>query len=162
MKKFLVLSLLLISVTAMANIPTGKYKVEKIQCNTGHVMKLGGKFMVYEIYLDVTDHEMIMTANADSGSWAPFKLHCTQVNKGSFVYTAEGKYEGDLPNISTKCNNAAWTNILKKKLFGVEEYGEFNYEVNGDKLVIFNPNTVTKYSCDKTGGYPIYYYTKIQ
>jgi hypothetical protein len=103
---------------------------------------------------------MTMTANANSGRWAPFKLNCTQVNQGEYTYTQENKYEGDLPNISVKCNNSAWTSILKKRLFGVEKYGEFNYEVNGDKLTIFNPNTITKYSCDKNGDYPVYRYTK--
>lgn len=160
--KFLLTLLVLLSVSAFANIPDGKYKVDKIQCSTGKIMKLGGKFMVYEIYLDIAGSKMTMTAKADSGSWAPFRLHCTQVNEGSFVYTKEGKYEGDLPNTSTKCNADAWTSILKKKLFGVEEYGEFTYLVSGNKLEVYNPNTITKYSCDKTGGYPIYYYTKIQ
>ncbi|MCT4640973.1 MAG: hypothetical protein N4A33_01665 [Bacteriovoracaceae bacterium] len=152
---------LLLSVSAFATIPTGKYQVEKIQCKTGKVMKLGGKFMIYTIYLNVSDTKMKMTAKAKAGSWAPFKLDCTQINEGEYVHTSEGKYEGELPNISTKCNNARWTKILKKKLFGVEEYGEFNYTVNGNKLVIFNPNTITKYSCDKAGDYPIYYYKKI-
>ncbi len=159
--KLLVLITMLVSFGAMANIPVGKYKVEKIQCTGGKVMKLGGKFMVYEIFLDVSDSEMVMTANAKSGSWAPFRLDCTQVNKGTFTYTQEGKYEGDLPNTSVKCNAATWTRILKKKLFGVEEYGEFTYVVNGNKLTISNPNTVTKYSCDKDGGYPVYYYNKL-
>lgn len=147
--------------SATAQIPLGKYKAEKIQCKSGKTMKLGGKFMVYEIFLDVKQTEMVMTANANSGSWAPFKLNCTQLNKGSYVYTQEGKYEGELKNISAKCNNAMWEAILKKKLFGVEEYGVFNYKVNGPKVEVFNPNTVTKYSCDGPGDYPIYYYTKL-
>lgn len=156
------LVLALLSFNAFATIPTGKYQVDKIQCSTGKVMKLGGKFMVYKIFLDVGEGEMVMTAKANSGSWAPFKLNCTQVNKGTFTYTQENKYEGELPNVSVKCNASVWTSILKKKLFGVETYGEFDYTVNGDKLTISNPNTVTKYSCAKTGGYPVYHYTKIQ
>ncbi len=156
-----ILTALLIASTTFAQIPLGKYKAEKIQCKTGKVMKLGGKFMAYGIFLDVKATEMIMTAHAKSGSWAPFKLDCTQVNKGSYVYTQEGKFEGELPNISAKCNNSMWTGILKKKLFGVEEWGVFNYTVNGDKVKIFNPDTVTKYSCDKAGDYPIYHYKKI-
>ena len=60
---------------------------------------------------------MKMTAVAKSGSWAPFKLNCTQVNEGDYVYTQEGKYEGELLNTSVKCNAKAWTAILKKKLF---------------------------------------------
>lgn len=159
MKLFTVL-MLLVSMSAMATIPTGRYKVEKIQCTTGKVMKLGGKFMVYTIYLDVSDRDMVMTAHAKSGSWAPFRLDCTQVNKGTFTYTQENKYEGELPNVSVKCNADRWTNILKKKLFGVEEFGEFTYSVDGNKLTISNPNTITKYSCDKDGGYPVYYYVK--
>jgi hypothetical protein len=145
----------------MANIPTGKYQVEKIQCKSGHTMKLGGKFMVYSIFLDIEDTKMKMTAIAKSGSWAPFKLDCTQVNQGAYVNTHEFKFEGDLPNTSVKCNAAAWESILKKKLFGVEEYGEFTYQVSENKLVISNPNTITKYSCDKAGDYPIYHYTKL-
>ena len=145
----------------MANIPLGKYKAEKIQCKTGKVMKLGGKFMVYDLELEIKAKEMIMTVVAKSGDWAPFKLNCTQINRGEYVNTQENKYEGELPNISAKCNNDMWTNILKKKLFGVEEYGEFTYRASGNKLVIYNPNTVTKYSCDKPGDYPIYTYKKI-
>lgn len=157
-----IITALLIASSALAQIPLGTYKAEKIQCKTGKVMKLGGKFMVYEIFLDVKASEMVMTARAKSGSWAPFKLDCTQVNRGDYVYTQEGKYEGELPNISAKCNNPMWTNILKKKLFGVEEWGVFTYQVNGDKLKIFNPDTVTKYSCDTAGDYPIYHYKKIK
>jgi hypothetical protein len=145
----------------MADIPTGKYQVENIKCKSGHVMKLGGKFMTYSIFLDVDSTNMKMTAIAKSGSWAPFKLNCTQVNEGSYVNTQENRYEGDLPNTSVKCNAKAWEGILKKKLFGVEEFGEFTYQVNGNKLIIFNPNTVTKYSCDKADDYPIYFYKKI-
>lgn len=159
--KLLAMALALFSVNALAAIPTGKYKADKIQCKTGKIMKLGGQFMVYTIYLDVASTQMTMTATAKSGSWAPFRLDCTQVNRGNYVYTQENKYEGDLPNISVKCNSPAWTSILKKRLFGVEKYGEFNYSVSGKKLTIYNPNTITKYSCDKAGDYPIYHYTKI-
>ncbi len=160
--KLIILMLTVLSLNVYSNIPEGRYQVEKIQCTTGKTLKLGGKFMVYKIYLDVSNGLMKMTAKANSGSWAPFKLNCTQVNEGSFTYTQEGKYEGELPNTSVRCNAKAWTRILKKKLFGVEKFGEFSYAVNGDKLVISNPDTVTKYSCDKNGGYPVYYYKKIQ
>jgi hypothetical protein len=159
--KIILVLLMFVSLNSMANIPTGNYKVEKIQCTGGKIMKLGGKFMVYEIFLDVSTTEMVMTANAKSGSWAPFKLNCTQINKGKFTYTQENKYEGELPNISVKCNADTWTRILKKKLFGVEDFGEFTYAVNGNKLTISNPNTITKYSCDKDGGYPVYHYIKL-
>lgn len=158
--KIITLIALLISTAAFANIPLGTYKVDKIQCKTGKTLKLGGKFMVYEIFLEVKEAEMIMTANAKSGSWAPFRLNCSQVNRGKYVYTQEGKYEGDLRNISASCNNDMWTRILKKRLFGIEEYGEFNYTVSGNKLTTYNVNTVTKYSCEAAGDYPIYYYTK--
>lgn len=147
---------------AFADIAPGRYQVDQIQCHKSKkVLSLGGKFMVYTIFMDITDTEMTMTAHAKSGSWAPFKLDCTQINQGTYAYTQEGKYEGELPNISVKCNADTWTSILKKKLFGVEEYGEFNYVVDGDKLTIFNPDTVTKYSCDSEGDYPIYTYKKI-
>lgn len=159
--KLMILMLTLVTTTAFANIPLGKYQVEKIQCKTGKTMKLGGKFMLYTIFLEVSENYMVMTANAKSGSWAPFKLNCTQVNKGKYVYTQQNVYEGDLPNISVQCNSPAWTNILKKRLFGVEKYGVFNYQVNGNKLTVYNENTMTKYSCDKPGDYPIYYYKKL-
>jgi hypothetical protein len=155
------LIVLLLSFSAMANIPHGRYQVEKIQCTTGKVLHLGGKFMVYKIFLDVTEGNMRMTATANSGSWAPFKLNCTQVNEGTFTYTQEGKYEGDLPNTLVKCNAQAWIRIMKKKLFGVEKFGTFDYKITGNKLTISNPDTMTKYSCEKTGGYPIYHYKKI-
>ena len=158
--KLMALFLILISASSMATIPTGRYKVDKIQCKTGKELKLGGRFMVYSLLLDVADSSWKMTAKAQSGSWAPFRLNCTQINVGKFTYTAEGKLEGDLPNESVECNSPAWTEILKRKLFGVEEYGEFTYKVDGRKLEIYNPNTITKYSCDRAGDYPIYYYTR--
>ncbi|MAZ50068.1 MAG: hypothetical protein CME65_16010 [Halobacteriovoraceae bacterium] len=158
--RIVALLMMLVSTTVLANIPVGRYKVDKIQCKTGKELKLGGRFMVYTILLDVEETSWIMTAKAKSGSWAPFKLDCTQINKGKFTYTAEGKLEGDLPNESVACNNPAWTRILKSKLFGVEEFGEFTYKVSGNKLEIYNPNTITKYSCDSAGDYPVYYYTK--
>lgn len=151
----------LMSVSSFAAIPHGQYKIEKIQCKTGHVMKLGGAFMVYDILLNVGEGIMTMTATANSRPWAPFRLRCTQVNKGSYTLTQVNTYEGDLPNTSVECNAETWTNILKKKLFGVEAYGTFTYNVQGNKLTIFNPNTITKYSCDGAGDYPIYYYNKI-
>lgn len=159
--KLLIMATVLMASQAFGQIPSGLYKVDSIKCKTGKVMKLGGKFMTYEIYLDVAQSSMKMTARAKSGSWAPFKLDCTQTNEGTFTYTQEGKFEGELPNTAVSCNASAWESILKKKLFGVEEFGEFTYTVNADKLTIFNPNTVTKYSCDKAGDYPIYEYTKL-
>ncbi len=160
MKKMTLLFLSLMAMSAAADIPDGRYLLEKIECSTGKVLKQGGKFVTYQLFLDINAPVMKMTALAKSGSWAPFKLDCTQINEGSFIYTQEGKYEGDLPNTSVKCNADAWTNILKKRLFGVEEFGTFDYELNGDKLTISNPNTVTKYSCEETGGYPIYHYNR--
>ena len=160
--KLIAVLLMSLSFTTMATIPVGQYQVEKIQCSTGKVLHLGGKFMVYKILLDVTDSKMTMTATANSGSLAPFKLNCTQVNEGSFTYTQEGKYEGDLPNTIVKCNSKPWIAIMKKKLFGVEAYGEFSYALDGDKMTISNPNTITKYSCEKEGGYPIYHYIKVR
>lgn len=158
----LVLLVSILSLSVFANIPEGRYQIEKIQCSTGKVLKLGGKFMVYKIFLDVGEGVMKMTATANSGSWAPFKLNCTQVNEGTFTYTQEGKYEGELPNTLVECNAPAWTRIMKKKLFGVEEFGTFDYQVVENKLTISNPDTVTKYSCDKTEGYPVYHYIKIE
>lgn len=160
--RILAILMMFVSATAMANIPTGRYKVDKIQCTkSGKELKLGGRFMVYTILLDVEATAWTMTAIAESGSWAPFRLNCTQINKGKFTYTAEGQLEGDLPNESVACNNPAWTRILKQRLFGVEEFGVFTYKVSGNNLEIYNPNTITKYSCDEIAGdYPIYYYTK--
>ncbi len=154
--------IMLITSSAFANIPEGTYKASKIECKTGHQMKLGGKFMTYDIFLTVTKTNMKMTAVAKSGSWAPFKLNCTQVNEGDFTYTQEGKLEGELLNTSVKCNAKTWTAILKKKLFGVEEFGEFNYSVDGDNLTIFKKESTTSYSCDSEGDYPVYYYTKVK
>ena len=160
MKLLLSALLLMISSAVLAEIPTGTYKVDKIQCKTGYTMKLGGKFMEYAVYLDVKPTQMTMKVSAKSGSWAPFKLNCLQENKGRIVYTAENKYEGDLPMVNAKCNAETWTNIIKKKQFGVEAYGEFNYKVVGNKLTIWNPSTINKYKCTESGDYPIYYYTK--
>ena len=158
--RLIAILMMLTTVGAYANIPVGQYKVDKIQCKTGKELKLGGRFMVYSLLLDVEATSWKMTAIAKSGSWAPFRLDCTQINVGKFTYTSEGKLEGDLPNESVECNSPAWTEILRRKLFGVEEFGEFTYKVDGRKLEIYNPNTITKYSCDSAGDYPIYYYTR--
>ena len=158
--RLIAILMMLTTVGAYANIPVGQYKVDKIQCKTGKELKLGGRFMVYSLLLDVEATSWKMTAIAKSGSWAPFRLDCTQINVGKFTYTSEGKLEGDLPNESVECNSPAWTEILRRKLFGVEEYGEFTYKVDGRKLEIYNPNTITKYSCDSAGDYPIYYYAR--
>ena len=158
--RLIAIIMMLTTVGAYANIPVGQYKVDKIQCKTGKELKLGGRFMVYSLLLDVEATSWKMTAIAKSGSWAPFRLDCTQINVGKFTYTSEGKLEGDLPNESVECNSPAWTEILRRKLFGVEEFGEFTYKVDGRKLEIYNPNTITKYSCDSAGDYPIYYYTR--
>jgi hypothetical protein len=160
MKLFLSSIILIMSSVVLAEIPTGTYKVDKIQCKTGYALKLGGKFMEYAVYLDVRSTEMTMRVSAKAGSWAPFRLNCSQENKGRIVYTAENKYEGDLPMTKAKCNAETWTNIIKKKQFGVEAYGEFNYKVAGKKLMIWNPSTINKYKCTKSGDYPIYYYSK--
>ncbi len=161
MKVFKSLLILVFSMQVFANIPDGNYKAEKIQCKSGKVMKLGGKFMSYEIFLKVAGNTMTMTAHAKSAEWAPFKLQCVQTNQGHFHYTQNGQYEGDLPNISAECNNAAWTSILKKKLFGVEQFGTFEYTVSNNELIIKNKDTITKYSCDQADDYPIYYYKKL-
>lgn len=159
MKK-LGLLLILLSTSVLADIPAGHYELDQIKCADGNELKLGGKFMTYKIALDVTDGEMKMTAVAKSGSWAPFKLYCTQINTGKFSYIEDDKYEGYLSLSSVKCNAKIWEGRLKKHAFGIEEQGVFTYSVSGNKLTIQNPDTVTKYSCKKTGSYPIYYYTK--
>ncbi len=160
MKSLMLLLLATFTLSAGAVIPKGLYKVDKIQCKSGYSLKLGGKFMEYSVMLNVLETELVMSVKAKSGSWAPFKLNCDQVNRGKIVYTAENKYEGDLPMVKAKCNAETWTNIIKKKQFGVEEYGVFNYKVSGKKLTIWNPNTINKYKCTKSGDYPVYYYTK--
>lgn len=151
---------LFLSMNALAQIPTGSYILEKIQCKGDKTLKLGGKFMQYKITLDVTEGLMKMTAVAKNGSWAPFKLRCTQINEGKFSYTGDNTYEGNLGLLSVKCNAATWENILRKQLFGVEDQGNFEYHVNGNKLTIENPDTITKYSCEKTNTYPVYHYIK--
>lgn len=160
--KLIIISILIMfSCYGFGIIPNGTYKIEKIVCKSGKELKLGGKFMIYTIFLDVNGNDMLMTANANSGDWAPFKLNCTQTNQGKFTYTKESYYEGDLVNTSLHCNAAPWTAILRKKLFGVESYGEFFYNINGSNLTIYNMNTISKYSCDQIGDYPIYFYKKL-
>jgi hypothetical protein len=158
--KALAFLLVLVSISSFADIPTGKYRLEKIQCKSGKVLKLGGKFMQYNVTLDVTDADMKMTAIAKSADWAPFKLNCTQINFGKFSYSGDSQFSGSLPMTSVKCNAKTWENILRKQLFGVEAEGVFTYNVSGNKLTIENSNTITKYSCEKTNSYPVYHYTK--
>lgn len=159
--KIITAATLLLANFSFAQIDEGRYKAQKIQCKSGKTLKLGGKFMIYDIYLEIKDNRMTMTAIAKSGDWAPFRLNCTQLNQGNFTYTKENTYEGELPNISVSCNSPAWTAILQRKLFGVEEFGEFTYAQSAGQLIIHNSQTVTKYSCDAPGDYPIYYYQKI-
>ncbi|OUR99801.1 hypothetical protein A9Q84_01875 [Halobacteriovorax marinus] len=158
MKK-LALLFLILSTSVFADIPVGHYELDKIMCSNGEALKLGGKFMSYTIALDVTEIDMKMTAVAKSASWSPFKLFCTQINVGKFSYIEDNKYEGYLALNSVKCNAKIWEGRLRKHAFGIEEQGVFTYTVVGNKLTIQNPETVTKYSCKKTGSFPIYHYT---
>lgn len=158
--KTLVLGLALISTSLMAEIPTGKYILDKIVCTDGKELKLGGKFMQYDVTLDVEEGVMKMTALAKSASWSPFKLDCTQVNVGKFSYVGESQYEGYLLPEVVKCNASAWEAILNKQKFGVEEQGLTEYKIDGNKLSIKNLETKTLYSCKKTNSIPVYHYTK--
>lgn len=162
MKLLFSIIIVALSFATIAKIPEGKYQVEKIQCNSGKVFKLGGKHMIYDIYLTVTPTIMRMTANSKSNMRnLPLNITCTQINEGSYVYTQDNVYEGELKSVKSQCNNVMWTTILKLKKFGVESYGVFNYQVAGNKLVIYNTKTTTKYSCDGAGDYPIIHYKKI-
>lgn len=158
MKFFLLLSLLMSS--AFAHIDDGHYVLDTIECSDGTTLNMGGKFMTYNLTLDVTGNELKMIARVQSNKWAPFKVNCTQVNLGKFSYTGVNQYEGYLDMVSAECNANIWVGILEKQKFGVEEQGTFDYEVNGNKLKISNKDTITRYSCGKTGAYPIYFYTK--
>ena len=152
---------LVISSICFGQIPNGTYRLEKIMCSTGKKLKLGGKFMQYQVDLKINDNLMNMTAIAKSAKWAPFKLKCTQKNEGKFSIRSNKTYEGYLQLSHVECNAKMWEGILKKHAFGVEEQGTFTYAISGKKLTIENPKTVTKYSCKKTGGYPIYHYNKL-
>ena len=160
--KFSMLMLVFFCFSAFATIPAGKYKVEKIQCHKSkEVMKLGGKYMSYDIFLNITDTKLQMNVSAKSRSHAPFNLKCDQTNAGSIVYTKENIFEGELKITNLKCNAWAYEKILKMKNFGVEDYGEFTYSVNGNKLTVYKPNTKTNYRCKSSGDYPIYHYIKM-
>lgn len=158
--KLLTLAIALMATPVLAKLPTGKFTLEKIQCSTGKTLKLGGKFMVYKVNLDITDSTLKMSVTAKSGSWAPFKLNCVQINNGKYSLIGDSQYSGYLSKDYVKCNAKAWEDIVNKKGFGVEKEGVFNYTFANNKLVIKNPNTVTKYSCDKENGYPIYHYIR--
>ena len=166
--KIFAMILLGASVSAFATIPQGKYKADKIVCaKSGKVLKMGGdpsarKPVKYDMFLDVTATELIMTVDVVSAGWGDFRMKCKQVNRGAYVYTKENTYEGELKNTVAKCNSQMMERYLKSKLFGVEEYGEFTYNVSGSALTIFNTETVTKYSCtEQANDYPIYYYNKL-
>ena len=161
MRAFILLFMLTTATAAFAVIPVGTYKADNITCKSGKVMHFGGDRIHYSLTLEVMSNMMRMTATVKSQGWFNGILNCIQVNEGSYVYTQASKYEGELPNIKASCNFPPMTAILKAKLYGVEEYGEFNYSVVGNKLTIFNPQTVTKYSCTGAGDYPIYNYTRI-
>lgn len=157
MKKLL---LSLLSLSAFAALPTGNYTLKKIECSDGKILKLGGTLMQYDVTLKIDETNIEMTAIAKNTKWAPFKLNCTQVNFGAYENTAEGKYIGELPIKSVKCNAKTWEGILNKQHFGVEEKGEFDYSLVNGELTLFNPATMTPYSCKDTNSYPIYFYTK--
>lgn len=161
--KRLSLILIFLCMNVFAVIPQGRYKVTKIQCKTGYTIDFGkvNEYMNYSIYLDVGNTAMAMIANAQTTPNSPIRIHCEMENRGSFTYTQAGKYEGELLNTKASCNSPIWTNILKKRLWGVEEYGVFNYHVNGPHLTIYNEKTITKYKCTQAGDYPIYHYQKI-
>lgn len=160
--KFLLL--LFVSIQfAYADIPEGKYLLNKIVCTTGKVIKLDSKekFVGYKVYLTVKDLAMTMTAKARSKGWASFILNCDQRNKGKFSYVGDDQFEGYLSLDKVKCNVKMWTGIVKKRKFGVHEQGLANYKVNGKKLIITHFESENRYSCADEGGIPQYYYTKV-
>jgi hypothetical protein len=159
------LLVMLMTLTTFA-LPQGKFVLDKIQCRDqngvdGKTLKLGGKLMVYKINLEITDTELLMDVHAKSGPWAPFRLICDQKNEGKYSLIGDNHYEGFLEMTLSKCNAKMWERILKKHSFGVEEQGVFTYTYENGKLITYNKDTVTKYSCEKTNSYPVYYYDKI-
>ncbi len=153
----------LVATSIMAAIPSGKYKLDKIVCTSGKELKLGGKFMVYTVTLDVTASDMRMTAIAKSGSWAPFRIDCTQTNYGKYSMINGSSYQGYLALENVACNNQAWTNRLRKRPFGAQDTEVVHgYSVSGNSLQIKAMNTTNNFrSCEKTNSYPVYYYTKM-
>ena len=77
---------LLFSLTIWASIPLGRYQVEKIQCKSGKVSELGGKYMIYNIFLEVGPTSMTMSATAQSNRRnVPINVTCLQINQGSCI-----------------------------------------------------------------------------
>ena len=54
----------LISSNLFANIPIGKYKLEKIQCKKGYKLPLGHRTMRYDVFFEVSTDTLQMKANA--------------------------------------------------------------------------------------------------
>ncbi len=153
---------LIVSLSVFANIPNGNYVLDSIKCNDGTPLKLGGKFIQYNVLLDVAGDTMTMSVNAKSGSWAPFKLNCQQRNVGKFTIIDSTQYQGYMRIDTVNCNNATWTDVIRKKAFGVEnDEVVFDYSFSGNKLTIHNPKTKNNFkTCEKKGKTPVYYYTK--
>ncbi len=153
---------LLLAFSTFATIPQGSYLLDRIECTTGQVLKLGGAFMRYNVTIEIAEESIEMTAIAKSAKWAPYILNCTQVNAGEFKYVGEGQYVGGLEIADVDCNLGVWKNILKKQHFGVESAGSiFDYEYADGKLKLSVQDTFTNYkTCREAGGSPIYYYNK--
>ncbi|MBL7664304.1 MAG: hypothetical protein JNM93_04175 [Bacteriovoracaceae bacterium] len=153
---------LFLNFSSFAIIPDGNYTIEKIECEKGKQgLKLGGKFMSYDIKLKVKADEMWMTVSAKTNDWASFILNCTQTNYGTFKYTKANEYYGELRLTDAKCNADAWSGYLRKKAYGTQALGYAEYKYADNKLVVKNLDTEMLFSCDKDeDGVPIYYYKR--
>lgn len=159
--KSILLILTLFTKTVYADIPEGKYHLKRIKCTTGTELSLGGNRVKYDVYLEVKDLNMKMTAIAKAQTWANFKVSCTQINRGKFSYVGVNQYEGYLALEEAKCNVPMVSRILRRRGFGVEEQGLSEYSVNGKQLIIKNLETKNLFRCKDEDGIPVYYYQKM-
>lgn len=141
----------------------GSYHLTRASCSDGKKLKLGGPFMDIGIKLEISaaqDGEISLleqTANAQSVSFASFKLTCTIINRGKLRYLGPGRYLGNLTPHLCECSNSLMQQKICARQMGAEAEGVTEYWWEGDELAIKNLATKNIYSC-QNGAVPVYYY----
>ena len=164
--KFLIVLAITLSANVWGDVPTGIFKLDKIQCSDGKVLNIGGRFFDYSMKLVTGSEKMTVTAVNASKTIANFKLTCTIVNEGDYQNVEDGKFRGELKEKNCVCKNKRgeinklFTNKICAKKYGEEPLGISNYTFIEGKLLIDNPETTNIYSCEN-GSHPVYYYHKI-
>ena len=141
----------------------GTYYLTRATCSDGKPLKLGGPFINVGIKLEIGaaqndgNSQIQQTSQAQSVSFASFKLTCTIVNIGKIRYRDSSSYVGYLAPNFCECSNFIMQQKICARQMGAEAEGVTEYWWEAEELAIKNLATKNTYSC-KDGAVPVYYY----